>query len=75
MLLKNSDYENRLELLELAEKQFLESEIDSTKNPWERFSAALGMAEYESGDTAETVFKRADKNMYDKKLIAKKNRK
>ncbi len=75
VLLKNSDYENRLELLELAEKQFQESEIDSTKNPWERFSAALGMAEYESGDTAETVFKRADKNMYDKKLIAKKNRK
>ncbi len=71
-LLKNSDYENRHELIDEAEKKFLQSELDDSRDPWERFSAAIGMAEYESGDTVETVFKRADEDMYQKKQNMKK---
>ena len=39
-----------------------------TSIPWEKLSAACGMAELSSDDnTAELVFKRADKHMYENK--------
>ena len=43
--------------------------------PWEKISAAIGVANYESDDkTAEEVFKRADAQMYENKLAMKANR-
>ena len=41
--------------------------------PWEKVSAAVGVAFYETGvdKTADEVFKRADKEMYDNKLAMK----
>ena len=43
--------------------------------PWERISAAIGTATFESTDkTAEEVFKRADAQMYENKLAMKANR-
>lgn len=51
--------------------------IDSTLKAWEKVSAAVGVAYYESGvDTcADEVFKRADADMYQNKLAMKAVRK
>ena len=45
-------------------------------NPWEKVSAAVGMAVYEPANdkTSDEVFKRADKEMYENKLAMKANR-
>ncbi|MBQ5989723.1 MAG: diguanylate cyclase, partial [Oscillospiraceae bacterium] len=44
--------------------------------PWECFSAACGIAVYKKseGDTVDTVFKRADDNMYENKVKMKAQR-
>ena len=44
--------------------------------PWEKVSAAVGMAVYEPANdkTSDEVFKRADKEMYENKLAMKANR-
>ena len=48
---------------------------DESLQPWEKISAAIGLANYESDDkTAEEVFKRADAQMYENKLAMKANR-
>lgn len=49
---------------------------DSTLEPWEKVSAAVGVAYYQAGvDTAaEEVFKRADADMYKRKLAMKAQR-
>ena len=45
---------------------------DTTLEPWEKVSAAIGIAHYTSGDqTADEVFKRADADMYRNKLAMK----
>ncbi len=50
---------------------------DSTLEPWEKVSAAVGVAYYEEviDSTAEEVFKRADAQMYQNKLAMKATRK
>lgn len=49
---------------------------DTNLQPWEKVSAAVGVAYYTSGDkTAEEVFKRADSQMYANKLAMKAVRK
>lgn len=57
------------------------SEMDRKFNneslqPWEKISAAIGVATYEAGvdKTADEVFKRADAQMYANKLAMKANR-
>ncbi|MBR0483751.1 MAG: hypothetical protein IJJ69_03115 [Oscillospiraceae bacterium] len=41
--------------------------------PWERYSASVGMAEVANDDnTVELVFKRADRAMYEDKMKFKK---
>ena len=74
MILKNSDYEKRHELVEEANQKFYETEHDNAREPWERYSIAIGLAEYKSGETIESVFKRADEEMYQNKLKMKKAR-
>ena len=74
VLLKNSDYKIRYELMVLAQKMFHESASDTTRDPWERFSAAIGLAEYQSGDNVDSVFNRADENMYQNKVAMKKDK-
>ena len=70
-ILMGQDYESRLlnvQNLRLAfEDAFEQTDVD----PWLRYSASVGIAEYDSEDTAfELVFKRADQAMYaDKKLF------
>ena len=72
VLLRNSDYENRDALLKETEEAFKKSMNDTSVEPWERYSAAFGMSEYQKGDDVDTVFKRADENMYQYKVELKK---
>lgn len=70
---KNSDYENRFMLVEKLKEEYTKSYDNTDNEPWLRFSAAIGMAEYASDDnTYELIFKRADKAMYEDKLQFKK---
>ena len=73
-ILKGDDYAARHELVEQARQKFFETENDNAKDPWERYSVAIGMAEYKAGDTVDTVFKRADEDMYQNKQNMKKSR-
>ena len=73
IILKGEDYANRLELLEQSKAEFNKALLQESTDPWGRYSAAIGMAEYSSDDsTVELVFKRADKAMYNEKLEYKK---
>ena len=74
VILKNSDYEQRHNLIEKANLKFFETENDNAREPWERYSVAIGMAEHRDGESADAVFKRADEAMYQNKLKMKKNR-
>ena len=75
VILRNSDYENRNKLLKETEREFRKSMSKSDRLPWERFSAAIGMSDYQSGDSVDDVFKRADENMYEKKMQIKDSQK
>ena len=75
VILKNGDYENRHNLVEKANLKFFETENDNAREPWERFSVAIGMAEYRDGESVDAVFKRAEEAMYLNKQKMKKNRK
>ena len=74
VILKASDFEKREELIKQARQAFQETEHDESKEPWERYSVAIGMAEYSSRDTIDSVFKRADEIMYQNKLKIKKSK-
>ncbi len=72
-VLRGEDYSRRkdsfAELKQKFEQTFLQEDIQ----PWERYSAAAGMAEYASDDNSvELIFKRADQAMYKDKTEFKK---
>ena len=68
VIVQDRDYENIDTLVE----EFNNS-VKSTKGaPWEKISAAIGYARYEKDYTVEDVFRRADKNMYERKKEMKK---
>jgi len=74
-VLTGSDYQERAAKLDGMKKRFAASEKDDTVDPWQRFSAATGMAEFAPGDAdSETVFRRADQRMYQDKQEQKKGR-
>ncbi len=71
-ILQGPDYENRKELCEQLRAEFETSYEQEGTSPWLRYSAAVGMAENASDDnTAEFVFRRADKAMYEDKARIK----
>lgn len=74
VLLRGEKYGERNRLYEMAEKRFEEQSKNESIDPWERFSGACGMAEYERGDSIESVFKRADGIMYENKILMKGGR-
>jgi diguanylate cyclase (GGDEF)-like protein len=76
VLLEKSDYENREKLLKDLRESFTSSEADESRHPWERYSAAVGMAIFNSEKdiSMEDVFKRADTLMYQDKLDSKAGR-
>ena len=68
VIVENEDYINRHLRYEELEKAFEISYQKQTDKPWEKLSASCGMAEIASDDnSAELVFKRADKAMYENK--------
>ena len=71
VLLQNSDYKNKDKLIKVIESEFKKTRNNKSRKPWERYSVAYGMAEYKPGDTVDNVFKRADENMYQKKMEIK----
>lgn len=69
VLLQGADYENREALLNELRERMRQTVSDPGREPWERFSAAAGMAEYpgEDGETVEQVLAKADERMYQEK--------
>jgi diguanylate cyclase (GGDEF)-like protein len=75
VLLEGGDYDNRNELMKELRAFFTDNK-DPWKEPWLRYSAALGMSVYEEGKdiSVDDVFKRADSLMYKDKLESKMGR-
>ncbi|SHJ72119.1 diguanylate cyclase (GGDEF) domain-containing protein [Pseudobutyrivibrio xylanivorans DSM 14809] len=73
ILLEKIDYINRNTLLSEIELIFGDSANNTSMEPWQRYSVALGMAIFnaESDKSIEDVFERADKAMYKKKAFMK----
>ena len=71
-ILRDFDYDHRHTLTEKLKKDFMSSFSQEDKEPWLRYSAAVGMAEKSSEDnTIDSVFKSADKIMYEDKALFK----
>ena len=71
-ILRDDDYEHREVLTEKLKNDFADSFKQTGKDPWLRYSAAVGMSEKTAEDTSiEQVFKRADKIMYEDKALFK----
>ncbi|WP_027729198.1 GGDEF domain-containing protein [Treponema sp. C6A8] len=69
VILKNDDYKKRDELVAEFKNQIAETSGNKDLKIWERVSAAIGVAVFDSEiDTSvENVFRRADKAMYQNK--------
>ena len=52
-------------------KQFNEAADAEEGAPWEKVSAAIGYAAFKKGDAVEDVFRRANRNMYERKTAMK----
>ena len=73
VVLKGSDLENINSLVESFNKKLSELAEDDKLEPWEKVSAAIGIAFYDKKIDADVlnVFKRADQNMYECKKSMK----
>ena len=73
VLLEKNDYINREFLLEKLKLRYADSYKDESKEPWERYSVALGMSVYEKGKDhkMKDVFRKADDLMYEDKLASR----
>lgn len=69
VLLENDDYRNRNALAAKFRYRLEMLQRDEKLEPWQRFSAAIGMSVYdrEHDTCVEDVFKRADELMYENK--------
>ena len=68
VVLRNEDYMSRLLRLTQITEAFMASYGQQDKEPWERYTASVGMAEFTPSDeSVDQVMKRADKDMYEKK--------
>ncbi len=77
VVLKNRDYRNVDQLLEDFISHLAKLQSDTTLQPWEQISAAIGYAKFDKtvDKNVEDVFKKADKAMYDRKVAMKAERK
>ena len=67
-ILTGEDYQNRHERIKQMKASFEQSYNREDVDPWLRYSAAFGMAEYSPDDgNVESVYERADKEMYKEK--------
>jgi diguanylate cyclase (GGDEF)-like protein len=76
VILKGADYRNIENLLIEFNMKISEFSSDETLEPWERVSAAIGIALYDKDIDANVtnVFRRADQKMYDCKKAMKATR-
>ncbi len=73
VILTGESYAQRDALLSDVYETFSMTYSDMARNPWERFSAAAGMAVYgRDGTNYEEVFNCADGRMYANKVEMKK---
>jgi diguanylate cyclase (GGDEF)-like protein len=77
VLLENRDYDDREKLIKALKDAFAKSADDSKREPWDRYSAAIGVSIFDAttDKTMNDVFKRADEAMYKDKVTSKKARK
>ena len=74
-VLMNQDYDRREQLASLCRQRMRETQEDVNLQPWERVSAALGMAIWQGGNqTVAEVFNLADQRMYQNKQLMKVGR-
>ncbi len=67
-ILTGQDYQNRYAHIDSLRSAYAQAYENTEQEPWHRYSASIGMAEYASDDsTVELVFKRADQAMYEDK--------
>lgn len=71
VILQGRDFDQREELLRALKSRIEASMGDQSLEPWERFSVAVGMSELQDGDDLDSVFRRADKAMYEEKARIK----
>ena len=74
VIVTGEDYRNRNKRIRQMHNSFDRSYKRTDTDPWLRYSAAFGMAELSSDDrTIESVYERADKEMYRQKAEFKKS--
>lgn len=70
---QGEDYDNRTDKVAELRRLFAEAYEDKNSDPWLRYSASVGIADCGIKDlSAEYVFARADKEMYEEKTRFKK---
>ena len=75
-VLDGENYPRSNELVENLRGKIKTFQANATLSPWKKVSAAVGIAHWQAGDeSAEDVFKRADKQMYENKIAMKAQRK
>ena len=69
VILEGSDYKNCKKLVRRFDERIEQIAADTTLEPWERISAAIGVAIYDPSidSSINNVFKRADSAMYPRK--------
>lgn len=74
VVLENVDYDNKAMLM--YKFGYLMHASDRALSPWEQLSMAIGYSDYSkfNGDTVDSVYKRADENMYVNKSEMKATR-
>lgn len=70
-ILQGDDYLRANELLRELQDRFGTTQADEGVNPWQRYSAACGMAKRRRNESYEDVFVRADRTMYRNKAKMK----
>ena len=67
VVLKGRDYIDRNRLQKELSGKFTGYCLDKDRKPWQKYSAATGIATYKPGDNVDDVFVRADEAMYKNK--------
>ena len=73
-VMSGEDYRNRTELVKQVRKELAQAENDESAAPWERVSAAIGIADYnrKSDKTVKAVTERAENMMKEDKRRTRK---
>jgi diguanylate cyclase (GGDEF)-like protein len=76
VILKKKDFKNIDKRMEDFNDRLVKIAADNLLMPWEKVSAAIGYAKFDDDEdvTAEDVFKKADKAMYERKAAMKAGR-